>query len=675
MFKIIQDLKRADGKGRQKLLMRTHAKNVEYLKRKNPELADFVVQRGTGPFGINVGDTQLDVFDRATGALYHPPGQLLQYMADLGSWHHTGWVDKLSIEHVFRGQESVHAKMIIGLLEKLYVAMPALRQRMASGTVKLPALPDGRRYSGPVVFLGIFTGLHIMHYLNRTVARDVFLIEPDLDRFALSCYFVDYEEMDRMCGRLLMHVGPNAPQSPIEHLITGAPVTASSWVRLLPAYPAGQFDDIINRVSLRWRSLTEVFVPYDRELNNLKYGMRNIQSKLPFPHTPPKLSPNCTIAVVASGPSLNKDMEWLRKNQDRLIIMASISCMRVLKENGIRVDFQCTLDTEIDEPLFQQLQLDPDVILAAYYKLAPELAARFKKVILIPEDGKANCVRFLKSFTYTHPTTGNLATAFAAWCRPSRLLLVGLDLGFREGRRSHVEGGWHDENEGIGHDEEVGGRDHIQVTANFPESEGEISTIAYYNNARFNVEDAVKALRGACEVLNLADGARVSGAEPRRSADLELPEYPEKAADIAAILGAFSSDYEGILEPYTTPGGQVIREMVDSIAAAIEQKDGFRWPEFAKGVDLAWMKALGDILGKYPGELRIEVFGKLIHDLLANWYRAMILTETIEEAEQLYRKGLEEVRAQLGSEVWPEELDQFPGDPVEAPAQPVRAQA
>lgn len=655
MFKIVDELKRADAKSKQKLLLRNQGRNLEYFRKTNKDLAEFVEKRGTGPFGIHATDSTIEVFEQKTKQLFHPPGQLFQYMAEFGSWHHSGWVDKLIVEHFWRG-ESEHGKIVVALLEKLYAEIPALTERMRIGSVQLPVLEDGRRYSGPVIFLGVFTGLHIMNYLNRTVTRDVFLIEPDIDRFALSCFFFDYAEMDRQCGRLLLHVGPNAPQFPIEQLITGAPVTAATWVRLLPAYPAGEFDEIIDRVNLRWRALTEIFVPYDRELKNLVNGMRNVRAKLPLPHTPPTLSRNSTIAVVASGPSLNKDMQWLKENQDRMIVMASISCMRVLKESGIRVDFQCTLDTEIDEPLFEQLQLDPEITLAAYFKLAPELVPRFKRVLLIPEDGKANPVRFLKSFTYTHPTTGNLTTAFASWCKPARLLFLGLDLGFRDAKRSHVEGGWHDENEGVGHHEETGGRDHINVTANFPESEGEIKTIAYYNNARFNVEDAIARIAEQTEILNLADGARIHGAKPQRSAELHLPEYPEKATDLAAVWEAFRSDHEGIYEPYSVPGRQVVQEMIDTVIKAIQAEQGFNWPQFSLAVDRAWVAALSDSIQRHK-ELRIEIFGKLVHDLLAEWYRLMILTQNGQEAQALYRIGLAEIRKVLESQDWPDELD------------------
>lgn len=656
MFKIMDELKRSDPKRREKLLMRTQAKNIEYFKKTNPDLASFIEVRGTGPFGIKLTDTSLDIYNRQTGQLYHPPGELLPYMSELGAWHHTAWVDKMIIQHLWRG-EGEHGKRIHAFLEGVYAEFPAmLREKMDSGEVRLPPLKDGRRYSGPVVFLGIFTGLHIMYYLNRTIVRDAFLIEPDLDRFALSCFFLDYQQLENQLGRLLLHVGPNAPQFPIDTLIGLAPITAASWVRLLPAYPDGQFDDIINRVGLRWRSLIEIFVPCERELKNLANGLQNIRAGLPFLQRPPELSTNATIAVVASGPSLNANMAWLKDNQERLIILASISCARVLKENGIRPDFQCTLDTEIDEPLLEQLQLDPEIPLVAYYKINPELARRFNKVLLLHEDNKANSVRFLHSFANTHPTTGNLMTALAAWCKPAQLLFLGLDLGFRDPKLSHVQGGWHDDKEGTGHFEETGNREHLPVAANFSESEGQILTMSYYNNARSVVEAAIAPLQKCSRILNLADGARIEGAQPMHSTELELPPYAEKTHDIKLLEQGFNINYDDIFEPYDTPGRQLIEELVEFIIGKLEMEGEFRWVDFSQALDSAWGKAVADCIARHR-EFRIEVFGKLVLDLLSEWYRTLVLAETQENTERIYRRGLIQLRETLATLPWMEELD------------------
>lgn len=659
MFKIIQDLKRSDPKRRMFLLNRMRDKNIAYFRKQNPDLANFIEATGTGRYEIRINDTSLEVLDSVSKQPCHPPGQLFPYMAEFGTWHHTGWVDKLIAHHVWRG-EGEHSRLEKEFLETIYADLPNLSGRlMQQGSVALPTLADGRRYSGAVVFLGIFTSLHIMYYLSTTVVRDFFLIEPDPERFSLSCYFLDYEFLEQRFGRLMLHVGPDMPQSPVDILTGRSRVTSSVWVRLLPAYPDGRFDDIINRVSLRWRALSEIFVPFDRELENLRRGAKNIIARRRFMHHPPKLSPNSVIAVVASGPSLVNDMAWLRDNQSRLIIMASISSFRVLKENGIRVDFQCTLDTEIDEKLLDKLQLDVDVPLVAYYKLDPAICERFSQACLLPEVNKANVVRFKYLLNHTHPTTGNLMTAFAAWCKPAHLVLLGLDLGYRDPKLSHVKGGWHDDDQGVGHNEETGGRDHLTVESNFPEAEDEIVTMSYYNNARFGIEDVLAGFsQEGARINNCSDGAKILGAIPIRTANLTLPGYPGKEVDCASILSAFDDDYESIWEAYDTPGAKLIEELKSDLVAAVTLENGFNWPEWGEALDAAMDKP-NSLCAMRHGEFRVEIFGKLIHDMLAEWYRTMLMTQSHGEAEIVYQSGLKALGQTIDKLYWPEDLDSF----------------
>lgn len=655
MFKIIQELKRADPKRRQKLLHQMHDRNVEYFKQVNPQLAEFIEVRGTGVYMIEVTDHSINIRHSQTRQCFHPPGELFQYMSEFGYWHHSGWIDKTTIIPVARGQNP-HALLIAQLVDALHNALPVLRERIVQGEVSLPALADGRRYSGPTLFLGIFTGLHVMAYLNRTVLSNAVFFEPDLDKFAVSCYFVDYAQMHKRFGNLLLHVGEEAPQATIAAVVNESPVTSPVWLRMLPAYPDGKFDDVINRVSLRWRSMIEIFVPFDREQRNLQYAVQNIKDRYPLPKKPPKLSANSVICVLASGPSLGQDMEWVKRNQDRMIIMCSISSYRVIKENGIRVDFQCTLDTEIDEPLMETLGLDTDITLATYYKLEPKILKRFRKALMIPEDNKANAVRFFESFPPTHPTTGNLITALAVWTKPATLLFVGTDFGYKDKALTHVKGSWYDDNDGAGHIIETTGRDHIQVKANFAESEGQIVTTSYYNSARGGVEGALEWLKdGDVKIINVSDGAKVAGAEPKRTSEFELPEYPGKAADIRALEDAFSSDYESIFEPYETPGRMLIDGMAKTLLMALDMEK-FDWQHFARGLDQAWTLAIRKIVNEHR-EFRMEMFAKLLYDLLSEWYRAMVLTHTAEETEIVYRAGLKEFKEIVENLPWPDDLD------------------
>lgn len=645
----LEELKKAPPKKRAKLLHEMHEKNVKFFTKRNADLGQFIQDAGTGGHNISINDDFLEVIHLESGMLCHPKTGLERYVKELGSSHHSGWIDKLKITH-FNYEGIEHGEKLNAFLSAVYPALPILEQRIASGEISLPKLPDKRRFSGMTIFLGTFLGFHIAHYLLNTEVRDVVIIEPDLYKFALSCWFLDYAAIEKRFGRLVLHVGPDMPTTP-EAMIENTGITSSAWLRLLPAYPSELFDEVIHRLELRWRALSEIFVPFDREVRNLGYGLKNLQLKRPINYLSPTLSENSRIAVVASGPSLDKDMDWLRENQNKLIIFAAHSAVKSLKRNGIRPDFQCSLDTELESSLLDKLELDSEIPFVSYYKANPVSLERFKTVLLVNESGKANPVKFKHLLKHTHPTTGNLSTATAAYAKPKKLYLIGLDLGTKNVHRDHVSGYWAEKPEDAPQPtltkEQLSELGIIPIAANFSESEGKIYTHAYHNNARKAIEFQLAEIVNEVEIFNLSDGAKISHTISIHSQDLKLTDYVEKQQDIEKIIASFATEGE-FWQNYQHPISKVLEVMCNTFENAMTMKK-FDWVVFTQKLDEVTNIILRECAKLEAGDIRIEAYHKLLVDLATEWYRVMAFTQTPRESEILYQKGLENILLVLKS--------------------------
>jgi len=654
---IIEKLKKAPPKKRAKIVLDMQQKNIQFFKRRYPDVGNAIEQMGTGRYEVRIDPNFLDIIDQTTGQVCHPAGQLLKYTEKLGAPHHTGWIDKLSIiPNIAWGIE--HGDRLAQFIQKIQTALPVVVEHAATGIVSLPYMSDGKRFSGVTVFLGIFTGLHILNYLNNSNLIDAVFIEPDVEKFSLSCLFIDYAALEQKIGRLVLHIGPNMPQNLPELLIGQAPMTATAWLRFLPAYPSKDFDNLIANFELRWRALTEIFVPFDREVRNMCYGARNLKKKTPINFMPPQLSENSRIIVIGAGPSLGDNVEWLKENQDKLIIIAAHSAMRTLNKNGIRPDFQCNLDTELDEGFWELLEMQPDIPFICYFKSDEKsVISYFKDPLLFNESGKANPVAFSRPITFTHPTTGNSATAVAVFAQPKQLFFLGLDLGFRDQEQDHVKGYW----EGQGRSRESGTP--VAAAANFPESEGQIFTYAYYNSARFTVEAALRH-HPEIEVFNLSDGVKIEGAKPQHTEQLELAPYPEKASDLEKFQAAFTSEHEGVWRPYPRKGAEMLKAFRDAVKERMTLKE-FNWLHFTRALDSAWNYGVAKSLEGDVEDLRIEAYSKLIHDLLSTWYRMIVFTKTPAQTQQGYELGLKILMETLEDLQWPEELDEWADETVE----------
>lgn len=650
---VIEDLKKAKPKRRVDIVQKIHDRNIAFFKKRNLPLGEALEDMGTGGFELRFNDEFLDIIEQSTNQYAHSPGKLLEYIETVASWHHTGWIEKLEPVHRYTGEHE-HGQLLKQFYEALHQALPQVSERMASGEIQLPRLPDGRRFSGSTVFLGALTGLHIVHYLNTTEVRDIFIIEPDLNKFALSCWFLDYAAIEKRFGRLVLHVGEGMPESPLDFLINTSPVVAGIWLRMLPIYPSPLFDELIARINLRWRSIHEILVPFDREQRNLGYGAANLRAEYPILCQTPQLSQNCRIAVVGSGPSLENDIPWLKANRNKLIVFAVHSSVRVLRKHGIKPDFQVTLDTEL-LPHLPKLQLDPEIPLICYYKIDPKAIEDFKTVLMVPENGKANVVRFKRSITHTHPTSGNTALAVALFMQAPETYLLGLDMGFRAAEKSHAAGSWYDDAGGAGHGD-ASSRDNVKIKTNFEESEGEIYTHSYYNLSRMAMEHAVAALAAERKVYNLSDGAAIKGAEPRRNSDIKLEASSSRKKDLLAIHGAFVRGRQEVWEPYTQQGAGVLQEMRKNLLDALKMKHP-AWGAYAYALDSAWDKATILHMSHHPGDMRIEIFGGLLQDLLRDWLRVMAFTRTPAQFDTGYQAGIEQLNKALEGLKWPDDLD------------------
>lgn len=650
---VIEDLKKAKPKRRVDIVQKIHDRNIAFFKKRNPALGEALEQAGTGGFELRFNGEFLDIIEQSTNQYAHTPGKLLEYIETVANWHHSGWIDKLEPVHLYTGEHE-HGQLLRQFYEALHQALPQVPERMATGEIQLPRLPDGRRFSGSTVFLGALTGLHIVHYLNTTEVRDIFIIEPDVNKFALSCWFLDYPAIEKRFGRLVLHVGPDMPESPLDFLMNTSPVVAGIWLRMLPIYPSALFDEVIARVNLRWRSIHEILVPFDREQRNLGYGAANLRAEFPILCKTPQLSENCRIAVVGSGPSLENDIPWLKANRDKLIVFAVHSSVRVLRKHGIVPDFQVTLDTEL-LPHLPKLQLDPAVPLICYYKIDPRAAEEFQTVLMVPENGKANPVRFKQLVTHTHPTSGNTALGVALFMQAPETYLLGLDLGFRAAEKSHAAGSWYDDAGGAGH-ADAKSRDNIKTKANFEEADGDIYTHSYYNLSRMAMEAAIGALAGERKVYNLSDGAAIKGAEPRRSGGIELGAADDREQDLLAIRGAFVREQQDMWEPYPQSGLEILQEMRKNLLDAVTMKHP-SWLAYAQALDSAWDKTSILHMQRHPGDLRIEIFGGLLQDLLRDWLRVMVFTRTPAQFDTGYKAGLKELEKALEGLEWPADLD------------------
>lgn len=162
--------------------------------------------------------------------------------------------------------------------------------------------------------------------------------------------------------------------------------------------------------------------------------------------------PKVPAIVVAAGPSLEKNIHYLRRAKGKSLIFAVDTIWQRLFKEGIVPDFICTIERpdKIYDYFYKNKQIPSGVILLAPPVVTPKIFANYQGDKIIPLRRGVREYLWLNdsvlklnsdSFVAMGASVAHLAFGFAAHLGASPIVLVGQDLAYGEdGNRSHSSG-------------------------------------------------------------------------------------------------------------------------------------------------------------------------------------------------------------------------------------------
>lgn len=632
---IIDKLLLAIPDARIEIIQKLYKKNRDYFAVEHPGIDHILQNLQNNPYQIHLTEDFLEIVSVQDSESYGGAVALDVFARSLGDWSHNAWIEFLDPKLQKFSEDSWHVDTVRHFNQTLNEAFPGVTRMAEEGRVSLPVSDTGRCFSNSVIFTGVFAGLHIAHFLSRTDISNVAFIEPDAYRFEVSLYFLDYASIAALTNGLLLHVGEGLPDEFLDVAIHKAFVSSNVWLRVLPGYASERIEPIVTKIRLKWLSISDAWVSGERELQAIRNGLYNLEKQRLLLGNRPQLSRYSRIAVIGAGPSLTDDLDWLKKNQKKLILFAAHSSVRLLKENGIVPDFQFALDIDWTDEMDKQLQLDTEIPFVVNYQTAPDRIARFKNVYLVAGETIAPAANVSRIVPYMYPTTGNMVFAFAHYCRPAEIFLLGLDLAFRSTDRLHVKGSHYDDKS---RSVEKQVTERIEVKANFEEKEP-VLTKGYYDLARTCIENALSSSSCGTVVYNMSDGAFIQGSVPRHSDTVELPVYLMKKTDVDALRRVFEKSEQGKNWNFYDVPGDVLLQTLKKRTREVLFLERFSHKEFTVMVDNCQFlvnKACRDI-SKDDG--RMIPYLRVVRDMLLSWYRFMLFAHSPDEIKAVYEIG------------------------------------
>lgn len=149
---------------------------------------------------------------------------------------------------------------------------------------------------------------------------------------------------------------------------------------------------------------------------------------------------NKPAIIVAAGPSLNKNIDHLKKIKHKAIIIAVDTIASRLCEEGIIPDFICSVERELETYMYfyENKQYPIETTLVGPMVLYPKIFEEFKGDIIVPmreNVGEFNWIRDVfnvqgENYFRTGVSCAHVAFGFATHIGASPIVLVGQDLAF-----------------------------------------------------------------------------------------------------------------------------------------------------------------------------------------------------------------------------------------------------
>ena len=403
-----------------------------------------------------------------------------------------------------------------------------------------------------IIFLGIGLGLHLLKIAEKLNPQVIFIKEKNLETFRLSLFVTDYSKLaqNRFLYFSLTDDDNEERENFIQFLDKGnnynlnlkhIPFTLNyeSELRRLQGHVLSQ-----SYVAYGYSAMLLRFIDSPRYLAQ-GYSFVNVNKM----HRDTLFSEK-PVLLVFSGPSTLKNIEWLKANHHRFILVSALSTCKLLHHAGIVPDIVIHIDPgENSSLLFDGL--DPkeyfkDTIVLLASNVDEKTVLQFDRShIHFIEQGTTYKKDFGK---LSAPSVGEYAYGLFLIFGTMKLFMLGIDLALdNETLQSH--GGFHAFQTKGKIDEQNASLDPSSsveyVRGNFLEK---VPTFSSYKISISQVEIFTSMLKRFNQTIyNLSNGAYLEGCDPLKIEDynweqLEPLVHPTLTEDLNTFFKTISSD-------------------------------------------------------------------------------------------------------------------------------------
>lgn len=220
-----------------------------------------------------------------------------------------------------------------------------------------------------IFIIGLGLGYELKEMIKRDDNKTYFIVEPDEEIFKIALQNID---ITFLSNNNIYFIQDNRYENIVDFFqsLVISDKNINIKFLILPAYEV-LHKDLINKINnfiIKWLNVFSVSlytnITYQRQwiqnyIANLKY--------LPYTCPVKELKDgfkNLPAIIVGAGPSLNYNLEHIKKIDNKAIIVGAGTGISVLEKNNIKANIAGAIDgTELEEKLFKNLKVNKETTL------------------------------------------------------------------------------------------------------------------------------------------------------------------------------------------------------------------------------------------------------------------------------------------------------------------------
>lgn len=393
------------------------------------------------------------------------------------------------------------------------------------------------------IFIGTLLGVHLNDIDKIIQAKAYLIIEPNIEIFRLSLFLTDYEELS-LNSKLFFCI--NFSDSQLKNSLNKFLSYKSIYNNFIRFELASKNElELISTISEFLTLENKIRYPFSEYIYGLKRGFHylnysnngfiNLYSKKEFLKDLP-------ILFLAAGPSLDKCIEFIKKEQDRFIIVCAAAILKHLYSNDIKPDIIISIDagkSTVKNQFDVEKEFYKDAIIIASIKTDTDI---FKMIDNSNVFFIQTTLELVNKFgLLTGVTVGDIGIKILLSLGANNLYLIGLDAAINEDTgETHFSSYYYKKN--IQKEEENSYKNHlVSVKGNFKD---EVKTTLLYKDMIDSINSIDSKLIENSSIFNLSNGAYFNNTSKLKLIDINIQNF--KIIDKNEIKKSFKNHLKTI---------------------------------------------------------------------------------------------------------------------------------